>query len=556
MGMEVALRQLRRELDAGVNTVKSMMLEQPQVQQQQHVASSSRGARAVAKRAGGEKKVGEGRTKRRRGNKQQQQEQPQVQQQQQPSSLSPATWLSYVRKTQLAAKQKGWEKGLTVFAPTLEAAAAARKELEAQLQARLGKSLLIQRKGGKALEAASPHPHALAHGGGAHHPHHGGVRSSRRRRRMLLRRAKSIINPKPVFQLGRSALRYGVGTPVRGAAKVLNNVLVSPVRRTSRVVRGGGRRGLGTRFDEQADLATKQREWAKAKGGLFPIQVCSSERGEACSGNGGKCLELAAIGNRHWALGVKLYDFAMYLNRDSLNATAAARGQSSSGASASASAPSSAAASASISAASSFLMGRGGQQIAAAGPAGAGAPSSSPSVARAASAVSSLSSPSSPSSSEWEQQRALLAKDSYYDDIVRSRETGLSVVLVPARNIPLRIISAEYEKILKRRVTKVGGSASDDPSVHQVIGIFHEDQFPRQCLEGSSIKKGTVLTFVKNRDTLSATADGTPLGQVRNANVCSAFFDMYMGSEPVDEGARYDLGLSAIQLAAAKRGGK
>ena len=128
MGMEVALRQLRRELDAGVNTVKSMVLEQPQVQQQQHVASSSRGARALAKRAGGEKKVGEGRTKRRRGNKQQQQEQPQVQQQQQPSSLSPATWLSYVRKTQLAAKQKGWEKGLTVFAPTLEAAAAARKE--------------------------------------------------------------------------------------------------------------------------------------------------------------------------------------------------------------------------------------------------------------------------------------------------------------------------------------------------------------------------------------------------------------------------------------------
>ena len=48
--------------------------------------------------------------------------------------------------------------------------------------------------------------------------------------------------PRRVFQLGRSALRFGVGTPVRGAAKVLSSVLVSPIRRTSRAV-AGRRRG-------------------------------------------------------------------------------------------------------------------------------------------------------------------------------------------------------------------------------------------------------------------------------------------------------------------------
>lgn len=347
------------------------------------------------------------------------------------SSLAPATWLSYVRKNQLT-KKGGLAKGFTT-------------------------SPLHRKKG--AAQVAVAQKLAMD----ANHQHM--VNQSQRRRRRIR---------VPVVQFGRSALRYGVGAPVRSAAKVLSHVLVSPVRSTSRAVTRRRRRRT-----EGLDLAKRQRKWVSD---AFPRQICStSELGSRNRGGGGcttsGCQELAAIGNRYAAVCVKLYDFAMYLNRDSLRKSTSMKNRYT------------------------------GKHL-----------------------------------------HEVISSSKYYDDIVRDEGTEFSVVMVTARNIPLKLISSEYDKILRRRVQKVGGSEEDNPQVNKVLSIFSEDRFPSQCLQGSSIKKGTVLTFAKDKDTLSAMANGMSLGAVTNANVCSAFFDMYMGTEPVHEGARIDLGLSAIDM--------
>ena len=331
---------------------------------------------------------------------------------------APATWiLSYVRRGQHASrKQQQVEKGTLPFFSLIQnrgrmPPSSAAVEKEAHLEAR--------------------------------------ERSGERKRR----------RPRRVFQLGRSALRFGVGTPVRGAAKVLSSVLVSPIRRTSRAV-AGRRRG---RHD-----AKRQRDRK------FPPQICVGERDVNCKGQ----QELAGIGNRYFAI-AKLYDFAMYLNRDSFSNSSLMK---------------------------SRYIGK-------------------------------------------EPRDLVHPKSSYYDDIVRDQDTELSVVMITARNIPLKLISSEYEKILRRRLQKVGGgSERDDQGVSKVISIFSEDQFPPQFVEKGGIKKGTTLTFGKKGGVLSASCNGTALGSVNNPKVCSAFFDMYIGTEPVHEGARKSLGLSAIDM--------
>lgn len=40
-----------------------------------------------------------------------------------------------------------------------------------------------------------------------------------------------------------------------------------------------------------------------------------------------------------------------------------------------------------------------------------------------------------------------------------------------SRGLPLRLMAAEYERILKRRLKKVGGS-QDDPALGQLLAVF------------------------------------------------------------------------------------
>jgi hypothetical protein len=370
-------------------------------------------------------------------------------------SLAPATWLSYVRKNQLAKKGASilHTKGGLSSSPFYRKKGAQTLAIDQARQQRTGLTMDAQGERQQSLGSAN--------------------NQERRRRRRRIR--------VPVVQFGRSALRYGVGAPVRSAAKVLSHVLVSPVRSTSKAV---ARRRMRRRTrTEGLDLDKRQRQWASDK--RFPRQLShpssadetASRLGRGTAAGGSGTQELAAIGNRYAAVCVKLYDFAMYLNRDSLQRSTSMK---------------------------SRYTGKHLHEV--------------------------------------------VSSSKYYDDIVRDKGTELSVVMVTARNIPLKLISSEYDKILRRRVQKVGGSEQDDPGVSKVLSIFSEDRFPAQCLEGSSIKKGTVLTFAKDRDTLSAAANGMSLGHVTNAHVCSAFFDMYMGTEPVHEGARIDLGISAIDM--------
>ena len=178
-----------------------------------------------------------------------------------------------------------------------------------------------------------------------------------------------------------------------------------------------------------------------------------------------------------------------------------------------------------------------------------------------------------------------MAMDALCQDLVTSPRAEMSVVLVPARNIPLALIANEYDKvrasgpmaihrnewltlpsllpslslpsslslyqILRRRVAKLSGgtvNAEDGAHVAAFLGFLTKERFPAASVVRGSIRKGTVLTFRKEGHTITAQADGEPIGAVQSARVCAAFLDMYAGSQPVHEGARRDLQISALQI--------
>ena len=91
-------------------------------------------------------------------------------------------------------------------------------------------------------------------------------------------------------------------------------------------------------------------------------------------------------------------------------------------------------------------------------------------------------------------------------------------------------------------------NAEDGAHVAAFIGFLTKERFPAASVVRGSIRKGTVLTFRKEGHTITAQADGEPIGAVQSARVCAAFLDMYAGSQPVHEGARRDLQISALQI--------
>lgn len=117
-------------------------------------------------------------------------------------------------------------------------------------------------------------------------------------------------------------------------------------------------------------------------------------------------------------------------------------------------------------------------------------------------------------------------------------DVEMSLVVRATRNLPIRLLRAEYSRILRRRLRSVGGSP-DDPALEAVLSAFREEALPAAIKTGSSVKKGTTLTFVKRADgSLTAAADGHAISSVQSATLCAAVFDLYIGDSPVSKKSR------------------
>jgi len=137
------------------------------------------------------------------------------------------------------------------------------------------------------------------------------------------------------------------------------------------------------------------------------------------------------------------------------------------------------------------------------------------------------------------QGESLMSNRKFYHQLRSTKEVDMSLVVKASRSLPLSVMSSEYEKILKRRLTRVGGS-TDDPSLAGFLSIFDSERLPTHFRDSrNNVKKGSTICFKRCRDgTLSAFADDQKVGTVKSQALCSALFDLYLGDEPVSLDAR------------------
>jgi hypothetical protein len=142
------------------------------------------------------------------------------------------------------------------------------------------------------------------------------------------------------------------------------------------------------------------------------------------------------------------------------------------------------------------------------------------------------------------------------DTVKSSPGVELSLVVQISRNLPLGIMTGEYERILKRRL-KAAGADPNDPALTSVITAFRKS-LPERLLtkRGGFLKKGTKLVFTKEDGgrRLTANAGGEVLRSVESRQLCSAVFDLYVGSNPVSKEAVVQAVESLESLAVEKEG--
>lgn len=111
----------------------------------------------------------------------------------------------------------------------------------------------------------------------------------------------------------------------------------------------------------------------------------------------------------------------------------------------------------------------------------------------------------------------------------------MSLMVRASRNLPIKLLAKEYERILKRRIQKVGGSQTDT-ALTLMLKSFDEKALPDNIKQGGSVKKGTLLTFTKQGSgTMTARANGQELLTVESPKLCQAVFDLYLGDQPVSK---------------------
>lgn len=118
----------------------------------------------------------------------------------------------------------------------------------------------------------------------------------------------------------------------------------------------------------------------------------------------------------------------------------------------------------------------------------------------------------------------------------------MSLMVRASRNLPIKLLAKEYERILKRRIQKVGGSQTDT-ALTLMLKSFDEKALPDNIKQGGSVKKGTLLTFTKQGSgTMTARANGQELLTVESPKLCQAVFDLYLGDQPVSKESRQAAG--------------
>ena len=242
---------------------------------------------------------------------------------------------------------------------------------------------------------------------------------------------------------------------------------------------------------------------------------------------------------------------------------------------------------------------------------------------------------------------AALQEPGFYDALRSSDDVEMALVVRAARNLPIRLLAGEYERILKRRLARVGGSP-DDAALGRMVTCFtyallplhnlkehtalcqstcvmevlsmtgrcrdfrltslcnehyrsnyvseihscmsltstearvllhwsspcqcaqhdylqasyqqrslamnpwanrgmlalrmrvhREEALPEAIKDGRSVRKGTVLTFTRDREgNLAARADAHELACVQSRPLCAAIFDLYIGEQPVSKKAK------------------
>ena len=204
----------------------------------------------------------------------------------------------------------------------------------------------------------------------------------------------------------------------------------------------------------------------------LPRRVCDRH---ASPGGGGGCDELVGVGDKFWgsgaarALGVKVYDYGLYLH--------------------------------------------------------------APSAARRLQALPAGADPG---------DAAVL------DALVRGPQAAdMSLVMVTARRLPLETVGREVGSLLQRRLRKVGGSPEDPALAEMVTGFARQDALPSECLAGGGqLQKKSRVPFARRGGRLRTSvaraggASDVTVSEARSPDVCAAFFDTYLGSDPVHAGAR------------------
>lgn len=132
-----------------------------------------------------------------------------------------------------------------------------------------------------------------------------------------------------------------------------------------------------------------------------------------------------------------------------------------------------------------------------------------------------------------------------------SDDIDMSLMVRAARNLPIKLLAKEYERILRRRIQKVGGSQTDT-ALAQMIKSFDEQSLPDSIKQGGSVKKGTLLTFTKQGPgRMTARANGLQLLSVDSPKLCQAVFDLYLGDQPVSKESRQAAGDAVMGMMGA-----
>eukprot|EP00210_Caulerpa_lentillifera_P003834 g3662.t1 len=144
---------------------------------------------------------------------------------------------------------------------------------------------------------------------------------------------------------------------------------------------------------------------------------------------------------------------------------------------------------------------------------------------------------------------SLTANRRFYNQLRSNNEVDMSIVMKTSRSLPLDTMSMEYEKILKRRLVRVGGR-TDDPSLPVFLDMFKLERLPAQVHDKQkNVKRGSVMCFKRNRDgTLTTYANDHKVGVVKSKALCSALFDLYLGDEPVSVDAKTLAGNRLIDM--------